>query len=463
MGQSRAAAGPPRGLWRGGSIAAAVALLLLLAVTDAAAHGAHRVLRVGTSGDYAPFSHLGPDGERTGFDVVLIERYARARHRRLEWVAFRWPDLVRDLEARRFDLAASGVTVRPERSAVGRFSVPLTETGAVALVREPRRFADLAALDHPDVRIAVNRGGHLERVTRARFPRARIAALAPNAAVRAALLGGEADAAVSDTLEGPRWRRGVSGWLQLGPFSRDRKAWLVRADRAALAEDLDAWILGRENDGSLERWRRETLGPGAAETPTATPLAALLAAMDERLALMPSVAEVKRARGLAIEAPEREAVVVDALVGAARAAAEKTGRPAPDAEAVARLARVQIEVAKAVQRRVLDGPPGAGPLADLETQLRPALGRLGRRIGWLIPRLPAADGSAVARAVGGALRSVTLEAAEIEALAAAVATLARDDRPLTGLELSPTAPDPRAPRADRPAPAPPDPRSPGPR
>ncbi len=39
-----------------------------------------------------------------------------------------------DLGAGRFELALSGITIRPDRSLAGRFSLPLTTTGAVALV-----------------------------------------------------------------------------------------------------------------------------------------------------------------------------------------------------------------------------------------------------------------------------------------------------------------------------------------
>ena len=64
-----------------------------------------------------------------------------------------------------------------------------------------------------------------------------------------------------------------------------------------LADDLDAWLLEREADGTLAALRASHLGEGAA-APVATPLGALLAALDERLALMPEHAYlVNTARG----------------------------------------------------------------------------------------------------------------------------------------------------------------------
>ena len=215
---------------------------------------------------------------------------------------FRWPDLTADLAADRFDLAASGVTVRPERSAAGRFTVPVAETGAFALARHPERWSARTSLDRPQIRIAVNAGGHLERVAREHFPRATRIAIPDNASVIALLAAEEVDAVVTDSAELPHWEAEVDLPLaRIGPLTRDRKAWLVRADRAALAAELDAWLLAREADGRLAAARAKWLGDEAASLSrraTAEPLAALLAAVDERLALMPLVGAVKRRDGV---------------------------------------------------------------------------------------------------------------------------------------------------------------------
>ena len=246
-------------------------------------------LRVGSSGDYAPFSIESGDagGELRGFDVALARAYAEDRDRPLELVRFRWPRLLADLEAGRFEVAMSGVTVRPDRSVAGRFSVPVAETGALVLARGTDRWRSLEDLDRSRVRIGVNAGGHLERVARIRFSRATLIAIPDNASVLRAFEEGQVDAVVTDTAEAPAWEGDAGDVVRLGPFTRDRKAFLVRADADELAADLDGWILERERDGTLARLRREHLG--ASGQPLATPLSALLAAVDERLSLMPSV------------------------------------------------------------------------------------------------------------------------------------------------------------------------------
>src|SRR5262249_5583706 len=103
---------------RARAVPAAAVLALALAAGGAAAPPG--TLRVGTSGDYEPFS-AGTTAEAEGLDLDVARAFAAERGLELEVVRFRWPDLERDLAAGRFDVAMSGVTVRPEGSAAGRF------------------------------------------------------------------------------------------------------------------------------------------------------------------------------------------------------------------------------------------------------------------------------------------------------------------------------------------------------
>ena len=83
----------------------AMPLGALLAGALAAASGRAEVLRVGTSGDYAPFS-FGADpsgGDLEGFDIALAKAYAKARGFGVRFVPFRWPESNRALLSNRFD------------------------------------------------------------------------------------------------------------------------------------------------------------------------------------------------------------------------------------------------------------------------------------------------------------------------------------------------------------------------
>jgi len=407
--------------------------LCLLAPTGWPAAAAESTrLRVGTSGDYPPFSVRSDAAldAYAGFDVAVAVAYARERGLELEWVPFAWPELLEALAAGRFDVAMSGITVRPERSVAGRFSVPLVEGGAVVLVRPGTQASDLDQLDRRGVRIGVNAGGHLERVAQARFSRATLVAIPDNAAVLRALIEGAVDAAVTDRFEAPLWQQQAVDTLRLGPFTRDRKALLLRPDRAELAADLDAWLLARESDGTLQQLRRRYLGADAAAS-TAAPLAALVAALDERLALMPWVAAAKRRDGLPIAQPAREQQVVEAGLAAVAAAAARAGRPAPPEAALRAFFRAQIEAAKQVQLEAARDPEyrPEQPIPGLVSALRPALLRIDERSAALLVALPGAlEAAEIERSLQQGLRSPWLSEASRRELAAALARLAAAPR-----------------------------------
>ncbi|HKJ25332.1 MAG TPA: transporter substrate-binding domain-containing protein, partial [Myxococcota bacterium] len=359
----------------------------------------------------------------SGFDVAVARAFADDAGLALRFERFAWPALARDVAAARFTVAMSGVTVRPERSVVGRFSVPVARSGAVVLARPAAAAGGLDGLDRPEVRIAVNAGGHLERAARRRFARASLQPLSENDAVRRALASGAVDAIVTDTLEAPHWERTLPGTVRLGPFTRDRKAYLWSLP-ASEAERLDAWLLAREADGTLARLRERWLGaPGPA---TATPFGALVAALGERLSLMPLVAEAKRGAGRAVRDRAREARVLEAARADVARHARAAGAAAPPPERVEAFYRAQIEAAVAIQERSLAGPPAPGPRFDLGGELRPALLRIGDRIAWALVRLDAAPSRTEARAALAAeLEPYAIDAAHGDALADALLRLAQ--------------------------------------
>ena len=112
---------------------------------------ARGVLRVGTTGDYQPFSLRGPEGRFAGLDIEMAESFARSLGVRAEFVPTSWPNLMQDLAADRFDLAAGGISVTAERQRQAGFSLPYLTDGKTPIARcEHRsRFATLEDIDRP--------------------------------------------------------------------------------------------------------------------------------------------------------------------------------------------------------------------------------------------------------------------------------------------------------------------------
>ena len=343
-------------------------------------------LRVGTSADYAPFSFRAPSGELTGFDIAVAQRLAHDLGRSVEFVPFRWPDLVSQLRSGAFDVAMSGVTVRADRALFVDFTRPYAASGGVAAIRaaDSGKFHTVTDLDRETVRIAVNRGGHLEQVARQQFTHAQLIAMAENTALPNALARGEVDAAISEEFEAQTWT--AAPFITLGPFTHDRKAYAVRRESEVLRRQIDDWLAAREADGWLNEQRRRWLGERAVRSPEQAGFESLVAAMDLRLQLMPLVAAVKRREQLPIVDPAQEARVIERVRTAATAAGLH-----PDA--VVDLFRTQMDAAKAVEHTAAAAavPPDV-TLADVRAAVAAAsdqvIAELARCQAWLgDPRL----------------------------------------------------------------------------
>ncbi len=382
-------------------------------------------LQVGTSGDYAPFSTGSWDGDGSlqGFDIDIAKRFAADHGREAAFQRFRWPELVSDLVEGRFEIAMSGITVRPERSLAGLFTTPVAVSGAVALVPQDSALGTTHDLNSKGVRIGVNAGGHLEKTARAFFPQASIGAIPDNAAVLATLSAGESDAVITDSLEAPHWMAQASSLRAIGPFTADRKAYLIRPEFADSAAEFDAWLFEKETDGTLGALRRQHLS-GTNHPETATPLYALFSAIDERLSLMPLIAETKRQQGLAVRDRSREKLVLDAASSSVRKAAQRLGaQPYPE-DRIRTLFRALIEASVKIQLHTLAQPPGDENPPDLATVMRPAVLRLGERIARYIVllRFPL-DPSSVRAVAAENLRSPGIGQEDRDAIIEAVLAL----------------------------------------
>lgn len=352
-----------------------VTFAILLLLSRAFAAESPCVLRVGTSGDYAPFSMTTASGAREGLDIDLVRRLGADIGCDVELVAFKWPDLNAQLEAGRIDLVASGITMRPERALIGRFSRPYAMTGALALVRaaDTDRFKTLADLNQRGVRVAVNAGGHLERVARALLPQATILPQSDNRALPQKLRDAAVHAVMTDSAEGRAWL--TDDLRAVGPFTHDYKALLLPAKAADLAARIDAWLRAREDDGWLAQQRARYLGADAAMDAARAGREAVAALIRVRLELMPAVAAAKRKAGVPIEDKMQERRVL------IRVAALKPVHAAR----MANVYRELIALAKVVQHAHASTPA----TASLES-LRDAITRLDQQ---LVPEVDRALGT----------------------------------------------------------------------
>ncbi len=366
-------------------------------------------------------------GTRRGFEIDAARAWARARGYDVQFEPFRWPDLETDLRAGRFDVVMSGVTVRAERIARSPMSAAVTRAEAGLYVRAPLPGLSRPAPDGRGLRVAVNRGGHLERLARARLPAADLQLVTENRSLPDLLRHGEVDAIVADGAEAASFPPGIVRARRLGS---GRKAWWAAPDRPELAADLSRWAnspKGRQQIASLrQRWGLPPPAPvGSALSAAQDRVVDLVA---RRLALMPLVAEAKRAAGdapsavsppaaaVAVLAPTREAEIRERA--RARARANRL-----EVDGVLDLVEAQLTAARGIQERVLATETAATSVFSLDRELRPAIDaiddELARALGEAVPRTSAASvwRAALAQETVG----IAVAQPELDRLAAALA------------------------------------------
>lgn len=222
---------------------------------------ASHVLRIGTTGDYAPFS-AELHGRLDGVDIQLAQALALQLRAQPIFVRTSWPTLLDDLRDNHFDVAIGGITATPARGVTAATSISYLSGGKTLIARcfDAHRFDSLAAVDRPGVRVIVNPGGSNEQYVRAHLHRAKVIVYPSNATLFDQLVAGRADVMITDDVEvelqvhrHPQLCRALRGTL-----THADKVMLMPRD-PALAGVVNDWLRGELAAGTPARLLRKAL------------------------------------------------------------------------------------------------------------------------------------------------------------------------------------------------------------
>jgi cyclohexadienyl dehydratase len=209
---------------------------------------ARGVLRVGTTGDYRPFTALDKSsGAYAGFDIDLAQSLGAALGVKVEFEPTSWPNLARDFQAGAFDIAMGGVSVTLDRAKKGFFSIPYMREGKTPIARcaDTEKFQTLADIDRPGVKVIANPGGTNERFDWANLHAAAIAIYPDNVTIFDEIAKGDADLMITDASE-TRFQQKLHAGVLCAihpdkPFDFAEKAYWIPQD-PALKAFVDQWL-----------------------------------------------------------------------------------------------------------------------------------------------------------------------------------------------------------------------------
>lgn len=158
----------------------------LALIASLPAHAAGELRRIAESGQLKigyipspPGTAKDPrSGELTGFYVDAAKAIAEDMGVKPVFIETTWANFVAGLQSGQFDMSIGATFATVKRAMAVDFTTPIFYLGSVAVVgRDDTRFASIADMNKPEVRVAVVQGTAAETYVRANMPQARITAL----------------------------------------------------------------------------------------------------------------------------------------------------------------------------------------------------------------------------------------------------------------------------------------------
>lgn len=225
---------------------------------------ARGTIRVGTTGDFNPFSFKDPaSGQYQGYDVEVVEKLAADMGVEVEWVATDWANLVSGVAAGKYDIT-TGASYNAGRAKTAGYTLPINQVGTVALTLKVNasRFRSWDDVDQEGVTVAVTLGTVFEDQAKAMFSVADIKSVEAPARDYQEVLAGRTEVSITSTFEASKL---VETYPELvivpvdSPKFQNAIGILVSQSDQTLINYINVWITMQNYGGFLDDLRAKWL------------------------------------------------------------------------------------------------------------------------------------------------------------------------------------------------------------
>lgn len=219
------------------------------------------VLRVGTTGDYAPFSFRpgasDSSAQWSGIDIDLAKNLAQSLGVEIQWIHTSWPTLMTDLHKGRYDIGMSGISINLTRQQTAFFSNAYRRGGKAALIRcaDSSTYRSLENIDQIGTRVIVNPGGTNQKFTNANIHKASIEVHEDNRSIFDEIINHNADVMFTDKIEielQTKRHPALCSAMGTQTLTYSEKGFLLPQD-IVWKVYVDTWLNTRSGDGTLEK------------------------------------------------------------------------------------------------------------------------------------------------------------------------------------------------------------------
>jgi cyclohexadienyl dehydratase len=245
--------------------------LMIAVMAEAQESRLHQIIqkkeiRVGTSGDYPPFSYLNPQtNQYEGMDIALAQRLAEALDAKVTIVRFKWPEINADLLADKFDIAMGGIGRNVARGKIFAYTQATMTFGTCPLVRkgEEGKYPDFPAIDKPGVKVILNQGGINDRYFTPLLKQATILRHNKNEEIALKVKDETADVWITDNVEALYYAQKFPELAAVNPkktFTVGTKGYMIRQGDQVFLNWLNLWLEQMFLQGEVQKLEQQWLG-----------------------------------------------------------------------------------------------------------------------------------------------------------------------------------------------------------
>jgi cyclohexadienyl dehydratase len=246
-------------------------LLMIVLAAEAQESRLHQIIqkkeiRVGTSGDYPPFSYLNPQtNQYEGMDIALAQRLGEALDAKVTFVRFKWPEINADLLADKFDIAVGGIGRNVARGKIFAYTQATMTFGTCPLVRkgEGEKYLDFPAIDKPGVKVILNQGGINDRYFTPLLKQATILRHNKNEEIALKVKDETADVWITDNVEALYYAQKFPELAAVNPkktFTVGTKGYMIRQGDQVFLNWLNLWLEQMFLQGEVQKLEQQWLG-----------------------------------------------------------------------------------------------------------------------------------------------------------------------------------------------------------
>lgn len=215
-----------------------------------------KILRVGTTGDYKPFTYLN-QSHYEGIDIELAKNLAKSLNAKVKFVKTSWPTMRQDLKENKFDILMGGITKKLNKQQIGLFSSGYYTSGKTPIARckDRDKYKSLGQIDRPNVKVIVNPGGTNQKFVKKHIKSAHIIVYNDNNTIFKQISERKADVMITDSIEVQLQSKLIPTLCATMPaktFDKSEKAYLMPRD-LIWREYVNAWLKKRMLDGTIKK------------------------------------------------------------------------------------------------------------------------------------------------------------------------------------------------------------------